>query len=304
MPTATTTASIEIDGLTKAFGGRLAVDDLSFSVAPGRVTGFLGPNGAGKTTTIRMVLGLAEPDTGSARILGRPYRELEDPASTVGTLIDAAGFHPGRTVRQELLIRTAAAGFDDGRVDVVLAEVDLGEASTKRVRQLSLGMRQRLGLAAALLGDPDVLVLDEPANGLDPAGMHWLRMLLRDRADRGTAVLVSSHVLAELALFADDIVVVDHGRLVAQSSLADLVATAERRVHVASPHADRLRPVLAAHGAAVSGTADGFVVTGLSAPQVGDLAAAHGATVHELRTETQSLEDVFLQLTGGDGGIR
>jgi ABC-2 type transport system ATP-binding protein len=302
--TTTTLAAVEVRGLTKTYGSRRAVDDLTFAVEPGRVTGFLGPNGAGKTTTIRMVLGLATPDAGEALVLGSPFRELPNPARAVGALIDASGFHPGRTVRQELAIRTAAAGFDDARIDVVLEEVGLDAAAGKRVRQLSLGMRQRLGLAAALLGNPATLVLDEPANGLDPAGMHWLRGLLRGYADRGAAVLVSSHVLAELALFADDVVVVNHGRLVVQSSVSELVAGAERRVHVASPQAARLRSLLGERGVPTSDTDTGFVVTGSTAMQVGDLAAASGIPIHELRTEIQSLEDIFLDLTDDDESIR
>ncbi len=214
--------ALAIVGLTKRFGDQLAVDDLTFSVRRGRITGFLGPNGAGKTTTLRMVLGLAEPSAGHALVFGRRSADLADPPATVGALLDGAGFHPGRRAADELAIRAAAAGIADERVPAVLEQVGLEAAGRKRAGHLSLGMRQRLGLAAALLGEPRILVLDEPANGLDPAGMRWLRDLLRRLADGGTTVLVSSHVLAELALLADDAVVIQAGRLVTQSPIAEL----------------------------------------------------------------------------------
>lgn len=218
-----TAPPISVRHLTKQYGDQRAVDDLSFDLRPGCITGFLGPNGAGKTTTLRMVLGLIEPSHGEALVHGRAYAALEAPAGTVGALIDGAGFHGGRRVRQELAIRAVTAGVPAERVDAVLDEVGLGAAAGKRVGQLSLGMRQRLGLAAALLAAPRLLVLDEPANGLDPAGMHWMRTLLRAQVDRGAAVLVSSHVLAELALFADDLVVINHGRLVAAGPIGTIV---------------------------------------------------------------------------------
>jgi ABC-2 type transport system ATP-binding protein len=297
---------VEVVGLTKAYGPQRVVDGLTFAIRPGRVTGFLGPNGAGKTTTIRMLLGLAVPSAGQALVLGQPYRALPDPGRTVGTLIDGAGFHPGRRARDELAVHAAASGIEAARVGEVLDEVGLADAADKRVGQFSLGMHQRLGLAAALLGRPQVLILDEPANGLDPAGMHWLRELLRRYADDGSAVLVSSHVLAELALFADDVVVIDRGRLVVESSVADLVASAGERVHVASPRAAELRGLLEAAGAEV--LADpiehALVVTDRSAAAVGDLAADAGIALHELRTEIQSLEEIFLDLTRAEGGIR
>ena len=209
-------------GLTKRFGDQLAVDDLTFAVEPGRITGVLVPNGAGKTTTLRMLVGLAQPTAGEALVFGRPYRSLPSPATTVGTLIDAAAAHPGRRLHHELAIRAAAMGVGDQRGPADLEQVGLDAAGRKRVGQLSLGMRQRLGLAAALLGAPSVLVLDEPANGLDPAGMRWLRGLLRDLADGGVTVLVSSHVLAELALVVDDVVVIHQGRLVTQAPAGEL----------------------------------------------------------------------------------
>ena len=302
--TTTTAAPVAALGLTKRYGSHLAVDDLTFAVEPGKVTGFLGPNGAGKTTTLRMLVGLAEPTAGAALVHGVPYRDLASPGRTLGALLDASGFHPGRRARHELAIHAAAIGADDGRIPEVLAEVGLEAAAGKRVGQLSLGMRQRLGLAAALLGEPDVLVLDEPANGLDPAGMHWLRNLLRSYAERGATVLVSSHVLAELSLFADDVVVISHGRLVARGSVADLLATGAGRVLVRSPRADQLGALLAAHDGSVAAGEDGLVVTGLSAEAIGELAATARIPLHQLRTEIQTLEEIFLDLTHDQEAIR
>jgi ABC-2 type transport system ATP-binding protein len=295
---------VSVAALTKRYGDQLAVDDLTFAIAPGRVTGFLGPNGAGKTTTLRMLLGLATPTAGEALVYGRTYADLPAPAALVGSLIDASGFHPGRRVRHELAIRAVTVGVDDDRIPAVLEEVGLEAAADKRIGQLSLGMRQRLGLATALLGDPSLLVLDEPANGLDPAGMHWLRGLLRRYAAHGTAVLVSSHVLAELALFADDVIVVNHGRLVTTSSIAELVASGTPRVFVRSPRLEALRELLASHDAELTPADGGVTVSGLDAAAVGDLAATAGIALHELRTETQSLEDVFLELTDDQEAIR
>jgi ABC-2 type transport system ATP-binding protein len=295
---------VSVSGLTKRYGDQLAVDDLSFTIAPGRVTGFLGPNGAGKTTTLRMLVGLAAPTAGDALVYGRRYADLPTPSALVGTLIDASGFHPGRRVRHELAIHAVTAGVDDGRIPVVLEEVGLEGAADKRVAHLSLGMRQRLGLAAALLGDPGLLVLDEPANGLDPAGMHWLRTLLRARAAQGTAVLVSSHVLAELALFADDVIVVNHGRLVTTSSVDELVASGGARVFVRSPQLDTLGELLAGRDASFTAHEEGLSVSGLDAAAVGELAAAAGVVLHELRTDSQTLEDVFLELTDDQEMIR
>ena len=298
------TTPVEARGLTKRYGDRAVVEDLSFTVAAGRVTGFLGPNGAGKTTTLRMLLGLIEPSAGTPIVFGEAYRDLVEPTAKVGALLDAAGFHPGRRVRHELAIHTAAAGIDDARIDPVLAEVGLDAAADKRVAQLSLGMRQRLGLAVALVGEPQLLILDEPANGLDPAGMHWLRSLLRREATRGTAVLISSHVLAELALIADDVVVINHGRLVTQSPTADLVQAGSLRVRVASPRSDALAALIEARGASVEIADGALIAAGLTAPAIGELAAEAGIPLHELRTELQSLEDVFLQLTDDGQGIR
>jgi ABC-2 type transport system ATP-binding protein len=299
-----TAPPVSLHGLTKQYGHQRAVDDLSFTVAPGRVTGFLGPNGAGKTTTLRMLVGLITPTTGEALVYGERYADLRNPTTVVGTLIDASGFHPYRRVRHELAIHAVTAGVGDERIPIVLDEVGLEAAADKRVGQLSLGMRQRLGLATALLGDPRLLVLDEPANGLDPAGMHWLRNLLRSYADRGTAVFVSSHVLAELALFADHVIVINHGRLVTTSSIADLVASGAERVLVRSPQLATLEGLLEEHDARLAKSEDGLLIAGMSSAAIGDLAASAGISLHQLRTESQTLEDIFLQLTNDQESIR
>ena len=298
------TTPVEARGLTKRYGESAVVEDLSFTVSAGRITGFLGPNGAGKTTTLRMLLGLIEPDDGAPLVFGRRYRDLAEPTALVGALLDASGFHPGRRARHELAIHAAAAGIDDDRIEPVLAEVGLEAARDKRVGELSLGMRQRLGLAVALIGQPQLLVLDEPANGLDPAGMHWLRDLLQRQAARGAAVLVSSHVLAELALIADDVVVINHGRLVTQSPTRELVTAGAQRVLVSSPQHTALSALIEANGATVESDDDTLVATGLTAPAIGELAAAAGIPLHQLRTEVRSLEEIFLQLTDDGEGIR
>jgi ABC-2 type transport system ATP-binding protein len=216
------TAVVTVRALTKRFGDIVAVDDLSFSLKAGTVTGFLGPNGAGKTTTLRLLLGLAEPTAGEALVFGRRYRDLDDPAGRIGAVLESNDFHPGRTGRNHLRALAAAAEIPFGRVDEVLVLVELEAAADRRVRTYSLGMRQRLGLATALLGDPELLVLDEPANGLDPAGVHWLRGFLRRFAQRGRTVLVSSHMLAEAALTVDEVVIIDHGHIVATGRLGEL----------------------------------------------------------------------------------
>ncbi|HET8787367.1 MAG TPA: ABC transporter ATP-binding protein, partial [Actinomycetes bacterium] len=258
-------AAISVQGLTKRFGDVLAVDQLDFGVDPGTVTGFLGPNGAGKTTTLRMLLGLVAPTSGTATIGGRPYRELADPARRVGAVLEASGFHPGRTARDHLRVLATAAGVAPGRVDEVLEQTGLAAAGRRRVGGFSLGMRQRLGLAAALLGDPEVLVLDEPANGLDPEGVRWLRGLVRGLADQGRTVLVSSHALAEVAQTVDQVVIIDRGRLVAQSTLAALTAGADRTVRVRTPQPEALRDLLVARGArATLDGPDRLVVAGAS----------------------------------------
>jgi ABC-2 type transport system ATP-binding protein len=295
-------AAISVQGLTKRFGDVLAVDQLEFRVDPGTVVGFLGPNGAGKTTTLRMLLGLVTPTAGMATIAGRPYHELADPARRVGAVLEASGFHPGRSARDHLRVLATAAGLDPRRVDEVLEQTGLAAAGRRRVGGFSLGMRQRLGLAAALLGDPEVLILDEPANGLDPEGVRWLRGLVRGLADQGRTVLVSSHVLAEVAQTVDQVVIIDRGRLVAQSTLAALTAGADKTVRVRTPQPEALRDLLVARGASV--TLDGpgqLMVAGATTEQVGQAAAAGGVVLHEMRFERSNLEDVFLELTGRKG---
>jgi ABC-2 type transport system ATP-binding protein len=288
-------AAISVQGLTKRFGDVLAVDQLHFQVDPGTVVGFLGPNGAGKTTTLRMLLGLVT-------IAGRPYRELPDPARRVGAVLEASGFHPGRSARDHLRVLATAAGLDPRRVGEVLEQTGLAAAGRRRVGGFSLGMRQRLGLAAALLGDPEVLILDEPANGLDPEGVRWLRDLVRGLADQGRTVLVSSHVLAEVAQTVDQVVIIDRGRLVAQSTLAALTAGADRTVRVQTPQPEALRDLLVARGASVALDGPGqLVVGGATTEQVGQAAAAGGIVLHEMRFERSNLEDVFLELTGRKG---
>ena len=295
-------AVITIEGLTKRFGDVLAVDGLSFEVDQGTVVGFLGPNGAGKTTTLRMLLGLVTPTSGSARIDGRPYRGLADPVRHVGAVLEASSFHPGRSAHNHLRVIATAAGLPLARADEVLAQVGLASAARRRVGGFSLGMRQRLGLAAALLGDPDVLVLDEPANGLDPEGVHWLRGLVRGLADQGRTVLVSSHLLAEVAQTVDQVVIIDRGRLVAQSTLAALTAGADRTVRVRTAQPEALRDLLVARGATVSlDGSDQLLVGGVTAEEVGQAAAAGGVVLHEMRFERSNLEDVFLELTGRKG---
>jgi ABC-2 type transport system ATP-binding protein len=289
---------LEVSSLTKRFGSLVAVDDLSFSAGEGRILGFLGPNGAGKTTTLRILLGLTVPTSGSATVEGTPYRELSDPVSVVGAVLEGPQFHPGRTGRNHLRVLAAAAGLPDSRVDEMLRLVELDGAGGKRVKGYSLGMRQRLSLAGALLGDPRALVLDEPANGLDPQGIRWLRDFLRARAAEGRTVLISSHVLAEVAQTVDEVVVVSHGRLVGAGTLAELTGGATT-VWVRSPGIEALRAGLEGGGARVDPGPPGWLtVRGASLETVGDTAAREQVAVHELYQHSQSLEDVFLELTG------
>jgi ABC-2 type transport system ATP-binding protein len=296
-------AVLEVRRLTKEFGAKRAVDDLTFEVDAGTVTGFLGPNGAGKTTTLRMLLGLAQPTAGHATVLGRPYAEIPDPIRTVGVVLETTGFHPGRTGVDHLRVLCVEGGLPATRADEVLELTGMAFAAKQRVKGYSLGMRQRLGLAAALLGDPRILILDEPANGLDPEGIRWLRSLLRHLASEGRTVLVSSHVLTEVAELADHAVIIAAGRLVTQSSIADLIARGgNATVIVRSPSADALRAGAEQHGWSVSQLADGsLVVKGATAAEVGELAARKRLVLHELRTDTAKLEDVFLELTVGAG---
>jgi ABC-2 type transport system ATP-binding protein len=291
---------LEVDALTKRFGATLAVDGLSFKAEPGRVLGFLGPNGAGKTTTLRTLLGLTIPTSGSATVDGRSYRELDDPVRVLGAVLEGPQFHPGRTGRNHLRVLASAAGLPTGRVDEVLKLVELDGAGGRRVKGYSLGMRQRLSLAGALLGDPRALVLDEPANGLDPQGIRWLRDFLRARAAEGRTVLISSHVLSEVAQTVDEVVVVSRGRLIAQGTVDELTAGAGGAVWVRSPARERLRDALRGKDLAPEdGQGDWLSVQGATLEVVGDTAAAHGIAVHELYRQSQSLEDVFLELTRG-----
>jgi ABC-2 type transport system ATP-binding protein len=295
-------AAIEVAGLTKHFGSVRAVEDLSFGVERGHVVGFLGPNGAGKTTTLRMILGLVRPSEGRATIDGHAYGELDDPVRTVGALLDGGMLHPGRTGRNHLRTIARSTGTGEGRVQELLELVALAGDADRRAGGYSLGMRQRLGLAAALLGDPSVLVLDEPANGLDPQGIRWLRDFLRRLADEGRAVLVSSHVLAEVGQIADHVIVIDHGRSVAQAPLAELLARSGGGMRVAGPDVPRLRELLEADGATVAGDGE-IVVRNRTGEQIGRLIAEHRIVVSELAPVGSSLEDVFFELTGsGEGG--
>jgi ABC-2 type transport system ATP-binding protein len=289
-------SAVAVDGLTKRYGSVVAVDGLTFSLAPGTVTGFLGPNGAGKTTTLRMLLGLASPTSGTATLFGRRYRELDDPARRVGAVLEASDFHPGRRGRDHLRTLALAGGVSDDRVDELLRLVELEKAARRRVKTYSLGMRQRLALAAALLGDPELLVLDEPANGLDPEGVRWLRDFLRSLASEGRTVFVSSHVLAEVAQTVDRVVIINRGRLVADAPLEELTARAAGGVRVRSPQRDRLASVLAPANATPFED-DALIVSGTTTAAVGDAAAAAGIPIHELVQESTSLEEIFLQLT-------
>jgi ABC-2 type transport system ATP-binding protein len=290
---------IEVVDLSKRFGKTQAVGGLSFRVEPGTITGFLGPNGAGKSTTLRSILGLVHPDAGSATVLGVPYRELDRPLHRVGAVLEASEVHPGRSGRNHLRVQAAAAGLPASRVEEVLALVELSAAGKKRVKGYSLGMRQRLGLANALLGDPEVLVLDEPANGLDPAGIRWLRDFLRSLATEGRTILVSSHVLSEVAQTADRVVIIHRGKLIQQATVAEVLAGAQGATRVRTPDA-RLRDLLAAKGASVSSLEGGALAVDFPPEQVGELAAANGIVLHELTVEQATLEEVFLELTGGE----
>jgi ABC-2 type transport system ATP-binding protein len=288
---------IELDGLTKRYRARAAVDGLTVRIEPGRVTGFLGPNGSGKTTTMRCILGLARPTAGTATVLGRPYRELEAPMRRVGALIDPRARHPGRSARSHLRALAKSNELPAHRVDEVLGLVGLTDVADERVGGFSLGMGQRLGIAAALLGDPGVLMLDEPVNGLDPEGIRWIRGLLRSLAAEGRTVFVSSHLMSEMAQTADHLVVIGKGRLIAERSLAEFIQGAGTgQVLVRTPDPDRLATALGAE-ATVTREADGaLLVAGLTAARVGEAAAAAGVVLHELSPRT-SLEEAFMELT-------
>ena len=291
---------IELAGLTKRYGARVAVDDLTVTIRPGRVTGFLGPNGSGKTTTIRCVLGLARPTSGTATVLGRPYRELAQPMRRVGALVDPRARHPGRTAYRHLLALAQSNRLPAGRVDEVIELVGLESVADDRVRGFSLGMGQRLGIAAALLGDPDVLVLDEPVNGLDPEGIRWVRELLRALADEGRTVLVSSHLMSEMEDTADHLVVLGRGRLLADVPMDELLG-AHSAVRVRTPQGPMLADALRRAGARVELEIDGALrVEGLSLTEVGDAAFLADVRLHELSRVTASLEAAYLALTDDD----
>jgi ABC-2 type transport system ATP-binding protein len=289
--------AVSVRGLTKRFGSQLAVDDLSFDVPPGRIVGFLGPNGSGKSTTLRMIVGLTAPTAGTALVQGVPFHDLERPAEVVGSIVDGVGHHPARRAIDELRISARAAGLPLERCEAALELVGLTGAERKRVGAYSLGMRQRLGIAQALLGDPQILLLDEPANGLDPEGIRWIRSLLRHLADQGRSILVSSHLIGEIARLADDVVVIREGRFVAQSSVAELTAVATGGVVVSSLDDARLAAALRASGADVLTEPDQLTVRGVSAEDIGRTALAAEVVLTELRTTRAELEDVFLELT-------
>jgi len=290
---------IEARGLTKRYGATLAVDDLSFEVRPGRVTGFLGPNGAGKSTTMRMILGLDDPTSGSVTINGQRYVEHERPLRQIGAMLDAKAVHPGRSAYHHLLALAQTNGIPRRRVPQVLELVGLESVARQRAGGFSLGMGQRLGIAAALLGDPAVLLFDEPVNGLDPEGIRWIRGLLKSLAAEGRTVFVSSHLMSEMALTAEHLVVIGRGRLIADTSVDELVrGSTLNTVTVRSPQAEQFTWTLAAHGARVDRAPDGMLsVSGLEPERIGDLAATERITLHELSMNQASLEEAFMELT-------
>jgi ABC-2 type transport system ATP-binding protein len=290
--------NLSVRNLTKVFGNHTAVDHISFDVEPGKVTGFLGPNGAGKSTTLRMILGLVAPTSGEVSVLGRRYTQLDDPIRSVGAVLDTTQFHPQRTGRNHLRVLATAASVKARRVDEVLELVDLGGAANKKAGTFSLGMRQRLGIAAALLGNPGILVLDEPANGLDPAGIRWLRGVLRSFAVQGRTVFVSSHLLAEVSEIADDVIVINEGRLVTQSPVHELVSRSAAEVRVETAQPERLRDALEAAGIAVSLASHDELVVSASREAVGMIAAEVGIPIFGLHQQERSLEDIFFELTG------
>ena len=290
---------IEARDLYKRYGDKVAVDHLSFTVEPGAVTGFLGPNGAGKSTTMRLLLGLDRPQAGAATIDGRPYRDLVEPLKVVGALLEAKAVHTGRSAYNHLLVLAQTQGVPRRRVDEVIELVGLESVARKRAGGFSLGMGQRLGLAAALLGDPKVLVLDEPVNGLDPEGVIWIRNLLKYLASQGRTVFVSSHLMNEMAVTADHLIVIGRGKLLADCTTTEFIDThSEHSVLVISPDEAKLRQVIAAEGGrTVDGQGGSFVVLDLPAPRIGELAARDGLVLYELATQKASLEEVFIELT-------
>lgn len=294
--------TLHVESLTKVFRRKVtAVKDLSFTVQPGRVTGFLGPNGSGKTTTLRCLLGLVRPTSGRVLIGDHSYPDLNQPLHTVGAALEASGFHPGRTARNHLRVVSTSAGLPASRADEVLEVVGLTDSGRRRVVEFSLGMRQRLALATALLGDPGALILDEPANGLDPEGIAWLRTYLRQRAAQGGTVLVSSHVLSEVQQTVEDVVIINHGELVHAGRLDDLSHRSTARVVLRSPESERLTALLVDRPGTIVTTRDdgALVVDGLTSAEVGHVAFLGGCELHELSGEPDALERIFLDLTGG-----
>jgi ABC-2 type transport system ATP-binding protein len=290
---------IEARGLTKRYGDQLAVDDLTFTVSPGAVTGFLGPNGAGKSTSMRMILGLDAPTSGTVTVNGKPYAEHSKPLQEVGALLEARAVHPGRSARNHLLAMAATAAIGRSRVDEVIDMVGLAAVASRRVGTFSLGMGQRVGIASALLADPATLILDEPVTGLDADGVHWIRTLLRGLADEGRTVFLSSHLMSEMALIADQVIIIGRGRLLRDQSLAEFTAAASAGVvRVRSPQAVRLASLLVGDGVVVRDVADNELeVEGLPSEQIGAVAAENQITLHQLATQDASLEEAYLALT-------
>ncbi|NUS66701.1 MAG: ATP-binding cassette domain-containing protein [Saccharothrix sp.] len=288
---------IEVRELTKRYRATRAVDGLSFEVKPGYVAGFLGPNGAGKSTTMRAILGLDRPTSGEALVDGRRYAGIRRPMHHVGALLDAGAVHGGRSAYDHLRVLARSNGIKDSRVVATLEQVGLAGVAKRRAGSLSLGMKQRLGVAAALLGDPGVLLFDEPVNGLDPEGIRWIRHLMRDLAREGRTVLVSSHLMSEMALTADRVIVIGRGRLILEASMQDLQERFKKDVLVRTPRPDALVPLLTTAGATTHAEAGALLVQGLDAPAIADLAAHHRVPIHELTPRSASLEDAYLQLT-------
>jgi len=289
-----------VRGLTKRYGDRLAVDDVTFSVQPGVVTGFLGPNGSGKSTTMRLILGLDAPNAGTALVDGRVYRDIAAPLHEVGAMLEAHAIHTGRSARNHLRALAQTHGISDQRVEALIDLVGLRDVARQRAGTFSLGMKQRLGIASSLLGDPNVVVLDEPVNGLDPEGIRWVRELLRGLAAEGKTVFLSSHMMSEMALIAERLVVIGKGRLIADTSVEEFVAQASAGapVSVATPRAGELRRALERAGATIeSANGNRLVVRGIPAAQIGEIALDQGVALHELTTQQLSLEDAFMQLT-------
>lgn len=289
---------IEASDLSKHYGDKRAVDHLSFTVEPGKVTGFLGPNGAGKSTTMRLILGLDRPNTGTATINGHHYRELPEPLKVVGALLEARAVHTGRSAYNHLLVLAQTQGLPRKRIDEVIELVGLQEVARKRAGGFSLGMGQRLGIAAALLGDPQVLVLDEPVNGLDPEGIIWIRNLMKFLASQGRTVFVSSHLMNEMAVTAEHLIVIGRGRLIADCTTEEFIErSSEKSVLVKSPDAEKLAALIAADGGKAQTAEDGITVTGLEAARIGEMAAREGLVLHELTPQLASLEEAFIELT-------